>query len=80
MRSGGENGERVRVRCICFSAHLPLKQPCPPSSMDMTLVSTNKFIGAHSMACSKGYVVVLTKEVTSLSSSQENAYASNWFL
>ncbi|KAL5490939.1 hypothetical protein EMCRGX_G016142 [Ephydatia muelleri] len=61
-------------------APLWLCQPCPASSMDMTLISTNKFIGAHSMACCKDYVVVLTKEVTDSTTSQENAYASNWFL
>ena len=36
-------------------------QPCPPPSMDLTLVSSNKFISSCALANSESYMIVLTK-------------------
>ena len=39
----------------CFS------QPIPPCNLDLTLVSTSKFIGSCYLATSEDYIVVVTK-------------------
>ena len=36
-------------------------QPIPPHTMDLTLVSTSKFVGCCYLATSQDYVIVVTK-------------------
>jgi hypothetical protein len=40
-----------------------LQQPCPPSSLELTLISSNKFIGCTSVASSSSHVIVLSKQM-----------------
>ena len=55
-------------------------QPCPHPSMDLMLVSANKFIGSCCLATSENHMIVLTKIVEPPPADPEPPPSSNWLL
>ncbi|XP_019858362.1 PREDICTED: uncharacterized protein LOC109586604 [Amphimedon queenslandica] len=54
-----------------------LKQPCPPSSLELTLISSNKFLGCMALTSSTDHVVVFCKDTspdTSPASSEKPSF------
>lgn len=49
-------------------------QPCPPPSVDLTLVCASQFVSSHCLASSPNHMVVLTK------GSEPSQSSASWLL